>query len=121
MVLDTNILIAYLDKDVRVIEAVNDWFSRHVALFISAVTYTELLALPEASPADLAKIQDFLDYFVVIDVDKNIAETTAALKRKYKLKFPDAAIAATAIRTRTTLVTRDRQMRRIKEIQFFSI
>ena len=54
MVLATNILIAYLDKDARVIEAVNDWFSRHVALFISSVTFAELLALPEAAPADLA-------------------------------------------------------------------
>ena len=121
MVLDTNILIAYLDKDARVIEAVNDWFSRHVALFISSVTYAELLALPEASPADLAKTRNFLDYFVVIDVNKNIAETAATLKRKYKFKFPDAAIAATAMHTRTTLVTRDRQMHRVKEIRVLSI
>ena len=121
MVLDTNILIAYLNEDARAIGAVNDWFSRHVALFISAVTYAELLALPEASPADLARIRDFLGYFVMVDVDKNIAETTATLKRKYKFKFPDAAIAASAIRTRSALVTRDRVLRKVTEIQVISI
>lgn len=121
MVLDTNILIAYLDEDVRAVRAIQEWFSQHVSLFISAVSYAEVLALPEASSTDLTKIHEFLDYFIVIDVDKNLAEETAAIKRTYRLKFADAAIAATALRTRTSLVTRDKQFRKIKEIQVLAL
>src|SRR3989344_4185911 len=104
MALDTNILIAYLDGDERVVATVDKWFSDNVALFISAVTYTEVLALPEAGASELVAMREFLDSFVLINVDKTIAEEIAAIKRKYKLKFPDAAIVASALYTRSVLV-----------------
>jgi len=121
MLLDTNILVAYLNDDTSVVESVKNWFSQGTVLFVSAVSYAEVLALPEASSTDLDKMRDFLEYFVVIDVNKDVAETTALLKRKYKLRFPDAAIAATAYRTRVPLVTRDKQFRKVDEITVLAI
>ena len=121
MVLDTNILIAYLGEDAKVVHAIQEWFSQHVSLFISAVSYAEVLALPEASAADLAKIREFLGYFVIVDVDKDLAESIATIRRASKLKFADAAIAATALRSHSALVTRDKQFRKVNEIQVLSL
>lgn len=56
MVLDTNIVIAYLNGDEQVITAVRQWFADGVGLFISAVTYAEVLSLKEASTKDLYEI-----------------------------------------------------------------
>ena len=121
MVLDTNILIAYLGEDAKVVHAIQEWFSQHVSLFISAVSYAEVLALPEASAADLAKIREFLGYFIMVDVDKDLAELIATIRRAYKLKFADAAIAATALQTHSPLVTRDKQLHKVKEMQVLSL
>ena len=49
MVLDTNIVIAYLNGDEQVVATVRQWFVEGVGLFVSAVTYAEVLALREAS------------------------------------------------------------------------
>ena len=116
MVLDTNILIAYLGGDENVISAINSWFAENLALLISAVTYTEVLALREADNEDLTIMRTFLDSFVFIAVDKVIAEEAAAIKRTHKLKFPDATIVATAIHTNSVLVTRDKRLHRIAHV-----
>lgn len=121
MVLDTNILIAYLDNDKKAIEAINTWFANNLTLFISVVTYVEILSLSEAGQADLTKIRQFLANFILIDVNKELGEIIAAVKRQYKLKFPDAAIVGTAKFLSVSLVTRDRQLGKVKEIKVVRI
>lgn len=121
MVLDTNILIAYLDNDQKAVEAVNDWFSHNLALFISVVSYVEVLSLPEAKEAELVKIRQFLANFILVDINKELGEIIAAVKRSHKFKFPDAAVVATAKSLAVSLVTRDKQLGRAKEITVVSI
>ena len=121
MVLDTNIIIAYLDGEEEVVAAVRQWFSDGISLFISAVTYAEVLAVREVSAEDLQSMREFLDLLVLIPVDKVIAEEVAAIKRSEKLKFPDAAIVATARYTSSTLVTRDKRLHRVRNITAISI
>lgn len=121
MVLDTNIIIAYLNGDEGVIRAVRNWFTEGIGLFISAVTYAEVLALREASESDVGHMREFLNLFVVIPVDRAIAEDIAAIKRTQKLKFPDAAIVATARYTASTLVTRDKRLHKVEGITVISL
>ncbi len=121
MVLDTNILIAYLDDDKKVVEAVNTWFVNNLTLFISIVSYVEILSLSEASQADLVKIRKFLANFILIDVNKELGELTATVKREYKFKFPDAAIVATAKFLSVSLVTRDKALHRARGIKVVKI
>lgn len=121
MVLDTNIVIAYLNGDEQVIAAVRQWFAEGVGLFISAVTYAEVLSLREASSSDIESMREFLDLLVLIPVDKTIAEEVAEIKRHDKIKFPDAAIVATARYTSSTLVTRDKRLLKMQSIRVVSI
>ncbi|HEY4521510.1 MAG TPA: PIN domain-containing protein [Candidatus Paceibacterota bacterium] len=121
MVLDTNILIDYLKGDEVVIETVRQWFADGIGLFISAVTYAEVLAFKGASETELQEMRQFLENFVLIPVDKAVAERIAAVRRENKIKFPDAAIIATALFTMSSLVTRDKRLHKMRNLTVISI
>ena len=116
MVIDTNILIAYLNGEDLVVNTITNWKENSRALFVSSITRGEVLALPRLSSDDITKIKLFLAAFISIQLDDTLAEASALLCRKYRLSLPDAAIAASAIMHSVPLVTRDRQFRKIPEI-----
>ena len=115
ILLDSNIVIGYLNGDAAIIEKLDGMVRERRALFISLITFSEALCLPEAGN-NLAVIEQFLDGFIVIAPDKEIAKTAAALRRKHKLDIPDAYIVATAIERNIPLATRDKKMRSIPGI-----
>lgn len=47
------------------------------------------------------------DYFTILFIDNEIAAIAAAIRRRYRLKLPDAIIWATAQARQTLLVTRN--------------
>lgn len=116
MVLDTNIVIAYLGGDERVIKTIAQWFLERRRLIISIVTYVEVLSMREATEIQLTVMRQFLNYLVVIDLDKHLAEEVAYVRRVERLKFPDAAIVATSRMTNTPLVTRDKRLLKVKDL-----
>lgn len=121
MVLDTNILIAYLDGE----EAVVDFVLRHKEVsgvfFISSVTITELLSLATLSTVEIKRMTNFLENFVSIPFDDQIAITAAAFRRQYTLSVPDAALVATASICQVPLITRDRAIHKVVEITFVDL
>ena len=120
MVIDTNILIAYLDGQKDVVEAIQTWKSRN-PLFISSITRLEMLALAKLTRAEIFEIKSFLDNFISVPLDDGLAETAADLRRNYKLDLADAAIIATAINNRLPLVSRDKKFQKVKEITVIEI
>lgn len=121
MILDTNILIAYLNGEIEVIETLSSWRRENRALFISSISVAEVLSLPSLSPQDTQKIKIFLSDFIAIPFDNYLAETVAQLRRKYKISIPDAVIAATALIRNAPLVTRDVGFRKVKELNIIEI
>lgn len=121
MVLDTNVLIDYLRGDERVIEAVRGWFANGTVLLISAITYAEVLAYKAASESELNEMRRFLENFVLIPIDRTMAEEIAAVRREERVKIPDAAIVATARSTASPLVTRDKRLYTVRGIQVVAI
>ena len=49
--------------------------------------------------------EDFISLADVIEIDKQIIQTCIDLRKKYKIKLPDAIIAATAQARNLTLIT----------------
>lgn len=117
MLCDSNILIDYLNGDQRIIELLQTWLTNNELLAISSITTVEVLALPTLGPEDISVATSFLKYFVTIPLDDQIAYQAATMSRIYKLKIMDSAIAATAISQRIPLVTRDKQFRKVKELE----
>jgi len=105
--LDTNAIIYYLDDDPTVVPLLDPIFGQESALFVSIVTELELLSHPGLTEEDIAEIQQLLTSVVIFPLESRLAQLAGALRRQYHLKTPDSVVAATALLTRTTLVTRN--------------
>jgi hypothetical protein len=121
MILDTNIVIAALNGEQKVTHTVSEWKRSRRALFISSISFAETLALPNISKREEKNIVAFLDSLIEIPFDNQVAKLATFFKRYYKLRLPDAAIAASAFINELPLVTRDRQFYKIKGITVVEI
>ena len=77
------------------------------AFYVSAATELELYSYPDLNDEEEAGIKRLLTDTFVVPLDSRIARYAGYLRRLYRLKTPDSAIAATAILTKTTLLTRN--------------
>ncbi|NER97331.1 MAG: type II toxin-antitoxin system VapC family toxin [Symploca sp. SIO1B1] len=81
----------------------------------------ELLSYPSMSESEELIVRDFLDKIIVVDLDNKIKELAIAFRKNYKLKLPDAIVAATAKSLNANLLTNDLKLTRITEINTQSV
>ena len=74
---------------------------------ISAITEIELLCWKSANENDLLILRNFIKDSYVYELDQDIKNQTAEIRKYHTLKLPDAIIAATAIVNKLTLITRN--------------
>lgn len=101
--LDTNILIYYLNGDGVAIDFV-DKNLKNCA--ISSITYLEVLVYPYDEETD-KKVRDFLELFEIYGVEMDTINTAIQNYRKKKVKMADNIIGSTAKLHNLTLVTRN--------------
>lgn len=105
---DTNIAIYYLQRQFPPsAERFMDSILQDFQPTISAITEIELLCWKTASESDLVVLRDFIEDCVVFELDNDIKLKTVEIRKNYKLKLPDAIIAATAVIQNITLLTRN--------------
>ena len=123
MTLDTNIVIAYLAGEEQVIQTLSSLKKKGRIFLLPTIVEAEILAYPLWSAIERTDAERFLEEnFHSIPFDRTIARAAAEIRRATKIKFPDAAIAATALVTRTILATRNvRDFRKIPDIQLFKL
>ena len=123
MTLDANIVIAYLDGDQRVIQTLSSWKERGYFLILSTVAESEVLSFSEWTAEERRKTELFLEeHFSSVPFDRAVARIAADIRRDTKIKFPDAAIAATALATHTSLVTRNiRDFKKIHQLSLIAL
>lgn len=98
---DTCILIDYL----RGIVPARTECDRHADRAISIVTWMEVLA--GATAANEADTRTLLLYFQLLPLTEEVAERAVTIRRKHKMKLPDAIIKATAEMDGRVLITRN--------------
>jgi predicted nucleic acid-binding protein len=74
---------------------------------VSIITEIELLSFPALTPATEAEIRAFLSDVDLIELTPEIKERAILVRRRHRLKLPDAIIAATAMEMDAELVTND--------------
>ena len=120
--LDTNAILYYLKDDPDTVSSLRKIFSQDAPLYVSAITELELFAFSNLSAAEEALIEELLTTIAVISVDSHIARLAAFIRRQYRLKVPDSAIAATAMFTGSTLLTRNtRDFRRVPRLSLLKV
>lgn len=106
--IDSNVVIDYLagnfahERLLFMNQIIND------IPFISVITKIEILGYN--SPQEAYKLlSDFVDDSIVVELTDDIVLQTIELRKQYKIKTPDAIIAATAIVNQLVLLTRNKK------------
>lgn len=104
---DTNILIYHLNGVLS--EEVGHMIGLRLVEkpLISIITRIEILGWPGQSPDALHKASILLDLFEEQPLSNAIAAECIRLRQHYRVKLPDAIIAATALHLHLPLMTRN--------------
>jgi tRNA(fMet)-specific endonuclease VapC len=110
--LDTNAISALLQGNSQLVSLLQeaDWVG------ISVISQLELLAFSGLSQSDRQVFEQFLQRTNVIDLATgNVAliEKIIQIRQDFRLKLPDAIIAATALQSAASLITADREFAKI--------
>ena len=115
--LDTNILIYYLNNDKTAIEFVDNNLKKCA---ISTITYLEILVYPYDEEED-KKVRDFLELFTIYEINREIINIAIKTYRNKKVKMADNLIGSTAKLHNLTLVTRNIDDFKNMELDIFDI
>jgi tRNA(fMet)-specific endonuclease VapC len=106
-ILDTNAIVALLQGNSQLIQLLQDadWIG------VSVISQIEFLAFPGLSQEDCQLFEQFLQRVEVVNLVaiKKIIE----IRQQYRLKLPDAIIAAMAIQNSASLVTADQEFAKV--------
>ena len=117
--LDTNILIHYAAGELMVV----DFLKSHdnTIFYLPSIVAIEFLSYPKITPEAVFAFQRFAHQTIMVNLDFPIAERAAEIRRKHSLKLADAVIAASALATNSTLVTRNvRDFKKVTGLSTFS-
>lgn len=89
--------------------------------FVSVITEIELLSYPNLTPDEETQIRDFLTKITVVGIESNIKELAITFRKQYRLRLPDAIIAATAQALNATLFTNDVRLANLAGINAQSV
>ncbi len=109
-VLDTNVVLYLIGG--RLAEPLGEGPN-----FVSIVTELELLSYPEMTPLEEVHIRSLLDEISVVGLEQEICRATIYLRRAYSLRLPDAIICATALSLDAILLSNDKRLATVSEIQ----
>ncbi|MBW4453890.1 MAG: type II toxin-antitoxin system VapC family toxin [Nostoc indistinguendum CM1-VF10] len=111
-VLDTNAIVALLQGNSQLIQLLQDadWIG------VSVISKIEFLAFSGLSQEDRQLFEQFLQRVEVVNLvasDAVLIKKIIEIRQQYRLKLPDAIIAAMAIQNSASLVTADQEFAKV--------
>lgn len=107
---DTNILLYILEGNQRVQPFVKN------TLAVSAVSEIEMLGWYKINNREISIINGLLKNCFIIELLPSIKDIAIKIKQKRKIKLPDSIVAATAIYLDVPLLTADKSITKIREL-----
>jgi len=74
---------------------------------ISVITHIEVFGFPEISRTEEKLLNDFVSIALIYPLDIDVAKKSIEIKKKTRIKLPDAVIAATALIHDLVLISRN--------------
>ncbi len=108
--LDTNILIGLAKGPGATRDLLDTSGAKPENSAISQITRIELLSFPELTTEDEVALRTLLSALSVIAIDDLIEQMTISVRRRYRLKVPDAIIVSTALARGLRLITLDQRL-----------
>lgn len=120
-VLDTNIIIYYLQGNSEVASFIDAKRAQGEQFTVSAMSVVELFSYPQITAEEIYMIERWLKTVLVVEADMVIAREAARLRRSYNTTTVDSLIAATALLFHADLITNDEAFYKIKDIKVISL
>ncbi len=120
--IDTSAVIKYLNSNFSEEDAIT-WLDEIIdsESLISFITEIELLAWEPENDEDLAVYQQFIQSSYVFGIDSKIITEAIRIRKNYRIKLPDALIAATALAHNLTLIAdNDKDFNKVPDIKYFN-
>jgi len=120
LLLDTNSIIALLSANMQLIKLIENADE----LYISIVNELEFKSFSNISKQDLALFDEFASGINIIDLlatNEGLKSKIIEMRNQYRLKLPDAIIAASAIVNDIVLITADKGFKKVEELQLLII
>lgn len=115
LLLDTNAVIYLLQGNKNVTDLVNN-----ASIYVSAITVTELLS-KQLKTTEEKLINLLIEDVYVVHTNDFIVREGASLRRKEKIKTPDALVAATALFVEAPLVSADKIFKKVEGLSFIEL
>jgi predicted nucleic acid-binding protein len=103
ILVDTNLIILGIGGDSHVRKLLEGR-----TIFISVITEIELLSVPFQDSQDERLMRDFISNCFIIDLDTEVKRYTIQIRKKQKVKLPNAVIAASSLVKKLPLFTADK-------------
>jgi predicted nucleic acid-binding protein len=113
--LDTNAVVSLLDGNTYI----NNLITRADWIGVSIITVIEYISFTELSLDDMVLLNSFLERIDIIELtgdNLSLISEIAQIRMAYKLKLPDAIIAATSIANNASLITADKGFNKVKQL-----
>jgi predicted nucleic acid-binding protein len=108
--LDTNIIIGIIKGNDESLVVLQDRAVEMDMCAYSFISRIELLGYPEITNAEIEDIQNILASMTYLSITQLVEDMAIQIRRQYKLKIPDAIIAAMAKVNDLDLITLDQQL-----------
>ncbi|MBE8719342.1 type II toxin-antitoxin system VapC family toxin [Sphingobacterium pedocola] len=119
--IDTSAVIKYLNgtfpnKGLELLDKILDKES-----IVSFITEIELKVWSPTNPLDIEIYLQFILGSTILGIEESIIKETVRIRKSYKLKLPDALIAATAMVYKLTLVAdNDKDFLKIPSLKYLN-
>ena len=110
--IDTNIVVYLLGGDDTLAT-----FLQGQTVYVSFITQLELLGYQGLSSDEEKKIENFLENCVVIDINPSIKKEVIKLRKKHKIKLPDAIIMGASLYMDLPILTSDDGFNKVESLE----
>ena len=120
LLIDTNSIIALFNKNAEVVAAIETADD----IIISIINELEFKSFSNLTLNDMKLFDGFITKIKVLDLSDNdiqLKNKIIEIRNRYKLKLSDAIIAACAIVNNATLVTGDKEFKKVNGLQLIFI
>jgi len=88
---------------------------------ISIITEIELFSYSKLTELEKNNIERLLSHFKIFNINDEIKKMTIEIRKNYGVKLPDSIISATALVNGLALITNDKQLSKIDDLDILSL
>ena len=102
-IFDSDILINYSKEEINL----DIYFNSYEKIYISVITYMEIFGYEFKNKNEENLLKSIMEEIDTININEDIINKVIEVRKKFKVKLPDAIIFATATYLNADLITRN--------------